>query len=282
MHRSPMNLCPKIMNRIIAQIKYIYSVFRTNLHVWMVYRLRLVVWILSGIIEPIVWSILWFVTASQSDQLGMTGPEILTYYLFITLVSRIAQSWTFDDLRREIVHGEYSKYLIWPKGVTGFRLGVDWANKVITVAVLLPIWFVWLFVLVRNGVFVIDLFNIPLFLIALLLAIAVRFYLDMILAHVVLWTEQINGLAIVYHAVGRLFGGMVVPLMMLPAWAYMITKVLPFRYMYSFPVEVFQGLVPMTKIVQGFAVGIGWLVLEIIVYLGILRFGLKRYEAAGI
>jgi ABC-type uncharacterized transport system permease subunit len=52
--------------------------------------------------------------------------------------------------------------------------------------------------------------------------------------------------------------------------------------MYSFPVEVFQGLVPMTEILQGFAIGIGWLVLEVIVYLGILRFGLKRYEAAGI
>lgn len=270
------------MKTVAGNLRYIFTVFRTNLQLWGVYRLKLVVWILSGLVEPLVWSILWFVTATQSDQVGMTGPEILTYYLLIALVSRLTQSWTFDDLRREIVGGEYNKYLIWPKGVTGFRVGADLANKAITVIILLPFWSIWMFILIRNGMFVLAPTSIPLFILALILAMAIRFYLDMILAHVVLWTEQVNGLAVIYHAIDRLFGGVVVPLMVLPVWAYTVTKLLPFRYIYSFPVEVFQGIVPMSEIVQGFAIGLGWLVIEFVVYQLVIKHGLKRYEAAGI
>jgi ABC-2 type transport system permease protein len=277
-----MNAPRSLLKKIRRESRYIWSVFEVNLHLWGVYRLKLVIWILTGLVEPIIWSVLWFVTAQNSEGLAMTGPEILTYYLFISLVSRLTRSWTFDDLRKEIVHGKYSKYMLWPTGVTGYRWGADWANKVVTVLMLLPFWIFWLWILVSNGLFALEPTNIVFFLIALGIATSVRFFMDMVLAHLVLWTEQGDGLAIVYYAVSRLFGGIIVPLALLPAWAHTITKLLPFRYLYSFPIEVFQGVISDREMVQGFAIAVGWLVFWVVGLQIILKVGLRRYEAAGI
>jgi ABC-2 type transport system permease protein len=272
----------KRIRKIKREISYIYTVFKTGLHVWMVYRLKLVVWIVSGLVEPIVWSVLWYAVAQESGDLPMTGAEIMTYYLLIALVSRVTRSWTFDMVRKEIVHGKYTKYLLWPAGITGFRFGSDLANKVITVAALLPVWLLWTVVLARNGLLVFSFENIPLFVLALILAVGIRFYLDMILGHVVLWIERANGLSVVYYSASRLFGGMTVPLVFLPGVLYAVTALLPFRYIYSFPIEIFQGTVDGSQILYGFLIGGAWLLGEILVLQLILKVGLKRYEAAGI
>lgn len=270
------------MEKVLREIKYIARVFELKSHVWMVYRLKLVVWIISGIVEPVVWSVLWYVTAEQSDDIAMTGAQILSYYLFVALMSRISRSWTFDTVRKEIRLGRYTKYLLWPKGVIGFRIGADWSNKVITISVLLPIWIVWLGFLSNKRLFVVDTTNILLFLLAIVLGIFVRFFLDMCLAHLTLFFERMDGVAQVYWSAFRLLGGITVPLLLLPSWAFNITTVLPFRYMVSFPIEVFQGLIDTRTIYRGFGIGFVWLMLEILVLVFIFRFGLRRYEAAGI
>ncbi len=270
------------IQKIKRELSYIYAVFTTNLHMWMVYRLKLIVWIVSGLVEPIVWSVLWYAVAKERGDLPMTGAEIMTYYLLIALVSRLTRSWTFDMIRKEIVHGQYTKYLLWPSGITGYRIGADLANKVITVSALLPVWIIWMVVLARNGLLVLSFENIPLFILALVLAVGIRFYMDMILAHVVLWIERADGLSMVYYSASRLFGGVIVPLAFLPTVILTITMVLPFRYMYSFPIEIFQGTIEGSQLLYGFLIGGAWLLAEIVILQVILHVGLKRYEAAGI
>jgi len=270
------------MEKVLREIRYILRVFELKAHVWAVYRLKLIVWIISGIIEPIVWSVLWYVTSQQAEDLAMTGAQILSYYLFVALMSRISRSWTFDTIRKEIRLGRYTKYLLWPKGVIGFRIGADWSNRIVTVIVLLPIWVVWLVLLMNKGLFVVESSRFLLFIIALLLGIVVRFLLDMVLAHLTLFFEKMDGVAQVYWAAFRLFGGVTVPLLLLPSWAFDAIKLLPFRYMVSFPIEIFQGLADSSGIIQGFTLCLMWISVEIIILYILFKYGLRKYEAAGI
>ncbi len=270
------------MKKVRNELKYIVAVFKVKLHMWMVYRLKLAVWIISGIIEPIVWSVLWYAVAQKDSQLAMTGPEVLSYYLMISLVYRLTRSWTFETLRKEILSGKYSKYLVWPRGIVGFRLGADMANKVITVSALLPVWFVWMFVLLENGWLQLEAENIALFGFGLIFASAIRFLLDMILGHIALWFEKIDGIALVYHSVSKLLGGMTVPLILLPDWAYNFARFSPFRYIFSFPVELFQGKISPDQMRLDILVGIGWLILGVAALQFVFKVGLKKYEAVGI
>lgn len=271
-----------MLTKAKVQLKYINAVFRIKLHMWMVYRLKLIIWIISGIIEPIVWSVLWYAVAQKDSNLAMTGPEVLSYYLMISLVYRLTRSWTFETLRKEILSGRYNKYLIWPRGIVGFRMGADMANKVITVLALLPVWCIWMFVLLHNGWLQLEAQNILLFGFGLIFASAIRFLLDMILGHVALWFEKIDGIALVYHSISKLLGGMTVPLILLPGWAYSFARFSPFRYIFSFPVELFQGKIPQEQMRLDLLVGTGWLIFGVLALQFVFKVGLKKYEAVGI
>lgn len=270
------------MARILQEIKYVWASFRLELHRWSVYRLRLIVWIISSIIEPVVWSVLWYVTSEKSGDLIMSGAEILSYYLFITLMKRVVRSWTFDVLRKQILSGSYTKFLIWPKSVVGYRFGADWANRIISVSALIPFWLGWMMVLINRGLLVVDMSNFMLFILAVLWATLLRFLFDMFLAHLTLYFENIEGIAQVYWAAFRVFGGTTVPLLLLPAWAFGITKVLPFRYVISFPVEIFQGLVGPEEIAQGFLISGIWMGVIVLGLSYIFKVGLRKYEAVGL
>lgn len=270
------------MEKVLREIRYIVSVFELKTHLIMVYRLKLVVWIIAGIVEPVVWSVLWYVTSQQTDDLAMTGAQILSYYLFAALMSRLCRSWTFNTVRKEIRLGRYTRYLLWPKGITGFRVGADWADRLVTVIALLPIWLVWLALLIKRRLFIVESSNVFLFIVAVFLGIFVRFFLDMVLAHLTLFFKKMDGVAQVYWAAFRLFGGITVPLLLLPSWAFNVIKLLPFRYMVSFPIEIFQGTADAGSIVQGFTLCVGWICVEALILHLLFKYGLRRYEAAGI
>lgn len=263
-------------------LKYLSRIFVIKLSVWSQYRLKLVVWIISGVVEPVIWSVLWYVTAQSSDSIAMNGTQILSYYLFTALLVRITRSWTFDTLRKEIKNGDYSKYLLWPKGILLYRLGADWANRLVTVLVLLPLWVIWMAVLLFRGDLEVESANLLLFLVAILNATMLRFLLDMVLAHLALFWEKMDGISQIYWSAFRLLGGVTVPLLILPLWAFDLVKLLPFRYMVSFPIEIFQGLISSEEIISGFILSAVWFLVEFATLILILKYGLRKYEAVGI
>lgn len=272
----------RVINSFWSTTTYVATVFKSKFSLWMTYRLKLLVWILSGILEPIFWSLIWYVTAQGSDNLSMSGAEIVTYYLLSALVVRVTRSWSFDTVRREIRLGRYSKYLLWPKSIIFYRLGSDWANRIVTVSVLLPFWLIWLIFTNKFNVLDVNFSNIGLFTISVIMSIALRFLLDLVLAHIALFWKKIDGISQMYWALFRLLGGITVPLMVMPEWVYSTVKFLPFRYIVSFPIEIFQGLADLREIRLGFLLMSGWIGGLIIILILIFKYGLRKYEAVGI
>jgi ABC-2 type transport system permease protein len=277
-----MHFITKKMQALWNSIRYVLVVFKAKVSLWAVYRLKLVIWIISGILEPIIWSVLWYMTSQSSSTLQMSGKQILNYYLFAALMGRLTRSWTFDTIRKQIRIGKYSKYLLWPKSIILFRLGADWANRIITVSALLPFWVIWLLILKGNNLFEFRVENFTIFVLCTLSAILIRFLLDMMLGHLALFWKKMDGISQIYWSAYRLFGGVTVPLQILPDWTFHAIKFLPFRYIVSFPIEVFQGALNMQEIREGLIISGGWIVVAIIMLLIIFKYGLRKYEAVGI
>ncbi len=270
------------MKKSLHDVKIVFASLRANFSKHLAYRFKLFIWVAAAIVEPLIWSALWYVTAKNGKGMSLTSDQVLTYYLFIAFVSRITASWTFDDLREKILNGSYSKYLLLPANIFQMRFGEDLGQKLLNVITVLPFWLIWMVVLVANNVVAINVSGILLFIIALIFAIAVQFCLDMILAHLALWFSKTEGVAIVYHSVSRVLGGIIVPLILLPGWAYSISKLTVFRYIYSFPVEILQGLLSRSDVILGFGVMGIWISALLLAYYLMQKFGLKKYEAVGI
>ncbi len=245
-----------------SRLHYIWAVFKVELDMLAAYRFRLVVWILSGLVEPLVWCVLWYATAKYGAGLTYSTGEVLVYYLFVALVSRITKSWSFDKIKLDVWNGDYSKYLLWPRGVIGYRIGSDWANRVLSVVTLLPIWLVLLGLTISGGLIRFDLLAFILALPALVISIYIAFFLDMILGHFIIWIGKGEGIDLVYQAANRILSGRVVPLSFLPLGLFTFAKLLPFRYDVSFPIEIAMGKLTSSEIVMGFSIGTFWLIVQ--------------------
>jgi ABC-2 type transport system permease protein len=78
-----------------------------------------------------------------------------------------------------------------------------------------------------------------------------------------------------------LLAGQVAPVALLPGALQSAAKILPFRYMVAFPVEVLTGQVETSQLAAGFALQIVWVLIAVGLYALLWRTGLRRYTAVG-
>jgi ABC-2 type transport system permease protein len=85
----------------------------------------------------------------------------------------------------------------------------------------------------------------------------------------------------VYFGVLWFMAGQVAPTALLPGPLQTAARVLPFRYMVAFPVELLLGRSDAPQIVQSFAMQLLWLLLAFGGYHLLWRVGLRHYSAVG-
>jgi ABC-2 type transport system permease protein len=73
----------------------------------------------------------------------------------------------------------------------------------------------------------------------------------------------------------------VAPLAVLPAWGQQLASALPFRWMFSFPLELLLGRVSPTQTVQGFLMQALWLAVVGLLMRVIWRSAVRQYGAVG-
>lgn len=108
-----------------------------------------------------------------------------------------------------------------------------------------------------------------------------RFFWGYWLALLAFWAARADALLAVQDSLIFLLAGQVAPIALLPDALQLAAKVLPFRYMIGFPVEVLTGQLDTTGLLMGFAVQAGWLVVALALSAVMWRMGLRRYTAVG-
>lgn len=237
----------------------------TNFMSHLEYRFTLFVWVLAAVVEPFIWSVIWYVAVRDGSGAMLSGSQVLYYYILLCLMIRINSPWTFEDLRVKILLGSFSKYLLYPSGIFRTRLGEELGMKLLNLVLILPVSVGWMIILSLWGIPGVAL-NLVVALPAVIVALSLQFVVDMLLIRLVLLTTRSDGLATGYHFLTRLLGGVVVPLALLPGWAQNIAALFPFRYVLSFPVECALGLVSGNDLVMGLGIGAGWVAIFGVLY----------------
>jgi ABC-2 type transport system permease protein len=73
----------------------------------------------------------------------------------------------------------------------------------------------------------------------------------------------------------------VAPLAVLPIWAQQLANALPFRWMFSFPLELLLGRLSPLQAGQGFLMQAVWLAVAALLMRVIWRSAVRQYGAVG-
>jgi ABC-2 type transport system permease protein len=221
----------------------------------------------------------WSTAAGEQSIGGLTRGGFVAYYLVLILVNQLTYSqtnWTVGDLIR---YGEMNRLLMRPLSPLFDALSTEVAGKVVYLIFDVPI--VLVLALILRPEMELTLLNALVFIPALLLAWLLRFFWGYWLALLAFWAARADALLAVQDSLIFLLAGQVAPIVLLPEVLQIAAKLLPFRYIVSFPVEVFVGQLSPIELVTGVVIQIGWLLVALGLSAVMWRAGVRRYSAVG-
>jgi ABC-2 type transport system permease protein len=246
---------------------------------WLQYRSFFFILAFGWMIPPLITMLVWSTAATQNPIGGMTRGEFVAYYLALILVNQLTYAqtnWTVGDLVR---YGDLNRVLLRPLPPLYDALASEFAAKVVYMIFVIPVVLGLAFILRPQGH--ISIANLLAFVPALGFAWAIRFFWGYWLALLAFWSSRADALLGLQDALIFLLAGQVAPVSLLPGALQIAAKILPFRYMIAFPVEVLTGQLSSSELIAGFWVQTCWLVVTLVTYKIVWRNGLRRYTAVG-
>lgn len=246
---------------------------------WLQYRSFFFLLAFGWMIPPLIYLFVWSTAAGGGQVGGLTRGGFVGYYLILILVNQITYAqtnWTVGDVIRS---GGLNSWLLRPLPPLYNALSSELAGKVVYMAFVVPVAAV-LAVLLRPEVRPAP-GGIPLAVLAVMLAWALRFFWGLWIALLAFWATRADALLAVQDALVFVLAGVVAPMGLLPGVLQPAARFLPFRYMVGFPVEILTGQLEAGEVLVGFAVQIGWLAVALGLSARVWTVGLRRYSAIG-
>lgn len=255
---------------------------RVTLIRYMAYRVELVIWLISMILQPVIFLAVWQNAASQvgGSLNGFDRGEIATYFILVMLINHITMAWVMFEWEARVQKGELSYLLLRPHHVVHRDLGENIAFKTATFPVML-LTAIGL-IITFNPTFTLHPRSILAFIPTLLLAYALRFAIDWITALGAFYTTRVDAINVIHFFLLLLFSGQMSPIPMLPPQLQAIAAFLPYRWMVDFPVRLFMGRLTFEEIVWGLIAQVFWIVVLFVIGFVVWRNGLKKFTAVGL
>ncbi|HEU4321627.1 MAG TPA: ABC-2 family transporter protein [Roseiflexaceae bacterium] len=221
------------------------------------------------------------VYADRAVLSGVTLQQLVNYLLLTQIFLRCLQGGnqiilTFGRLMAE---GALSIELVRP---IDFQLGM-FAQMLASVAT--DLLFKIPLLLIAVTVFGLDIAVGPLqcaiCLLLLLLGMVALFLFDWLLACLVLYTTEAWGLGLVRYAVAAFFGGVFVPIKLMPEWLATIAINMPFSQALYVPISFLVGFAPLDQTWQSLLIQLAWIVVLLPLSRLMFRAGLKRAVIQG-
>jgi len=246
---------------------------------WMQYRSFFFVLAFGWMVPPLVSLFAWMAAAGDGRLGGMGRAEFAGYYLLLVLANQITYSqtnWTLGDIIRS---GGLNAWLVRPLPAIYQVLSSEIAGKVVYMVFVIPMSL--LLALLLQPHVEASFMQVLLFIPALLMAWALRFLWGFWLASLAFWASRSDSLLALQDSLVFLLSGIVAPVAMLPPFLQAVAKVLPFRYMVGFPVEILTQPMSATDTLTGFALQAAWLSVASLLAVLLWKTGVRRYAAIG-
>jgi ABC-2 type transport system permease protein len=262
---------------IHAYFAYIKLALLKQIH----YQAELLIWLIGRVLQPLLYLIIWSTVADANAGSvdTFTAGDFAAYFIAEMLVNYATYTAVMWEYEYRVRNGALSAMLLRPLHPIHADLAETLANKLLNFLVILPT--TVLLVLTFKPTLHLNAWTMLTFVPALLLAFALRFLIEWILAMAAFWTTRVSAINAMYFA-GMLFlSGQMTPLALLPAPIQTLATFLPFRWVIAFPIELFLGRLTSREVGVGIAMQAGWLFCMLILLTYVWRLGIRRYSAVG-
>lgn len=228
-----------------------------------------------------LWSAV-FEVRGVSALRGYDLKGILLYYLMVPLVDRLVRGSEMSYVSRDIYDGGLTRYLLYPVGFFGYRYAIFAAGILLfsfQAALALPA-FVFL-AGVPEGV----VFSVGGFLAAAVLVLAagaMHFFLATTIELAAFWADNVWSLLVLLRFGIYLLGGGMIPLEFFPDLLQDALVYSPFPYLFSVPIRLCLGSLPVSGLWPALGIVLGWAALFAALTAMVWRRGLLRYTGVGI
>jgi len=270
------------LRREVRELLRLYAQqFKTTFASMVQYRASLFIWMISQVLEPLVYLIVWATVSNGSGGSvgGYTARGFAAYYLVLMLVNQVTYTWIMYEYEYRVRQGSLSFALLKPVHPIHSDISDNLSSKLITLPILL---------VVAAGLALIfrptaapTLWAALAFIPALILAFLVRFLLEWTLALAAFWTTRVNAINQTYFTLMLFLAGQIAPLSLFPRWLQIVAAILPFRWMLGFPVELVLGRLTPVQALEGLAAQAAWVVISLVLIRVVWRAGVRVYSAVG-
>jgi ABC-2 type transport system permease protein len=264
-----------------AFIELYIQQFKTTLATMFAYRASLLIWMIGQVLEPLVYLIVWSIVSNANG--GSVGDytvnQFAAYFILLMLVNQVTYTWIMYEFEYRIREGTLSFALLKPVHPIHSDIADNISSKLITTP------FMILVAVGLAAIFHPSLSPAPwaiaFFFPALLLAFIIRFLLEWTLAQSAFWTTRVGAVNQIYFVLMLFLSGQFAPLTLLPLPVQVVTYILPFRWLISYPIELVSGRLTLSEAFMGLGAQAAWAVISYILLRIVWRAGVKTYSAVG-
>ncbi len=243
-------------------------------------------WAFLDFLGPLMMLFIWL--AIYQGQKGSGGEiggynlsQMLTYYFGVALISAVATAHNEWEVAREIQSGELSAYLTRPISYLGHHLVANLSWKILKGLCVAP-FLLGLYLIFKNYLSLnFTLWQLAAFGLVLVFSYLLNFFNSMVFGLIPFWLEEYGSFVELNEIVRSLFSGMALPIAFLPGVFLTIGQLLPYRYLYDFPLRILAGQAGAAEVSSGLVGLIIWLLIFAFAYSFLWRKGAARYSAYG-
>lgn len=229
------------------------QVFIVTLKEYFAYRLNFVLWRLRVVISSLITLFLWLGVFDSIPTFGHYSKlEMLSYLLYIGLITTLVSSTRTTNLAYEIQSGGIMNVLLKPLSIFAYYATIDVVDKLMNsffglIEFFLIVTFLKIpLVLPQDGV---------VFLFFLLAAVYISFCINLLLSFIGFWTPEVWAPRFLFMMIVYFISGTFFPLDLLPPLLYRIFLFTPFPYLYYLPAKILiNGPEPQYIIQQSLSV----------------------------
>ena len=206
------------------------------------YKFHTFISLLTVPLNLTIFYFLWnsiFLNAGQEVINGFTFNEMISYYVLSMIVGYFTWSEPEGWMERDIRQGRLTRYLLKPLSYLSqtiyIHFGLISNSFIIEVIPVLLIGFIFFDLKVA------ALSNFVFFLISLLFAFVLVYFLGFLLGMSAFWLKKITGISGVKRASLYLLTGGMIPLTFFPETVQRIFHFLPFEYIRFVPINIYLG-----------------------------------------
>jgi ABC-2 type transport system permease protein len=266
----------------VRSLVRMYAVsMRTSVLTGFQYRVAHYFYIIGMLAEPIIYLVVWSTIARQNGGAveGLTPQDFAAYYIVWTLVRQMNIVFTPYGWEWRIREGHFAGELLRPLHPINYDIANLAGWKGVAIVLWLPIAVV-LSLLFRPSLHPTGL-EIGVFAVAIWGAYLVRTMLLWILGLITFWTTRVNAIFEAYFVIELLFSGRLVPLQLMPHWAQVLAKAMPFYYCFGYPIESLTGDLPASQLFAGLGMQVVWTLVGYGVVSIVWRRAVRRFSSVG-